>query len=169
MPSGNGSVHHTVSLVLVKVKALSTLCASRFYNVFLCAAALLCQRVLAPMHHTLPTLMLSPSLPKHLAVSTSVDKSFTSLCLRLPLDCELHEKPFRSHAQHLAPHLVHNKCPINVYRTSAWVSATWGRWNRAYCWNRSLGNIIGMLNLSCFTKDLKQLEIRTMCTKKNKN
>lgn len=50
MPSGKGSVHHHVDLVLVKLKALSRFFASRFYNVYLCTASPLSQRGLPPMH-----------------------------------------------------------------------------------------------------------------------
>lgn len=118
MPSSNGSVHSSVNLVLVKGKALSRFLQADFI-VFLCAAWLLCQRGLPPLHSFYPApAQLSSCLPKHLATSTSVGKSFTSPCLcllsNLPLDCELHEKPVCSHAQHLEPHLVWNKCPIDV-------------------------------------------------------
>lgn len=76
------------------IKSIITLFMSRFYNVFPCAALLLSQRTLPPVHCT--PLQLSSRLPSHLALSTSVGKSFTSLCLNqlsnLPLDCELRER-----------------------------------------------------------------------------
>lgn len=100
-----------------EMKSIITLFVSRFYNVFLCAALLLSQRTLPPVHCT--PLQLSSRLPNHLALSTSVGKSFTSLCLNwlsnLPLDCELPERHlFIVNSQRLVPRLVQNKCPVNV-------------------------------------------------------
>lgn len=93
IPSGNRSVHYNVNLVLVKLKALLRFSWAGFI-MCLCVALLLSQRALPPVHCT--PLWLSACLPSHLALSTSVGKSFTSLCLNrlsnLPLDCELHER-----------------------------------------------------------------------------
>lgn len=141
MPSG--LIHWDMNSIMVKLETVK-LFASRFCNMCLCAAFLLSQRGFT-YHELYPP--LSPALVppfQDLAISTSVGKSFTTLCLSLlsslPLDCD----SLRDFviiiiiSQHLAPCLAHGKCSVNVWQISECMIAEWGGWNLACLSHRIL-------------------------------